>query len=137
MFCNFRMARNRHRNRLLWVALGYFMPISSPLILKFLKSKVVFFTPAKMEGSSKTSYGTHTDQNSSRGIVVPSFVDKVLNSWIFDEVPSHCPSCRERLATKPKRKTTCPFCGKAIYVRTNNMGYTELLNESDFRFYKK
>jgi len=121
---------------LLWSALGYFLPLTSTLVLKFLKPKN---RAEELKGNQKSSTipgERETGGIISRGIAGSEVVDKVL-SWVFDEDPPRCPSCRALLATKPKRKTICPFCGKAIYVRTNSSGYTELLNEGHLRFYKR
>lgn len=109
---NFQMARSRRRNIYFWALAGCMFPGTSTFILMLLKSK-----------------GT---ASGSRGIL-----DRVLHSWIFDDSPSYCPSCRTELAKKPQRKTTCSFCQNSIYVRTDSSGYTELLNEGDLRFYKK
>lgn len=132
------MARNRNRNRsvFFWIVLGYFTLFTSTLILKFLSPKDIGSVSDMQQGTPDLSVNDVSQSTSGRGIVASEVVDKVL-SWVFDEDPPRCPSCRALLATKPKRKTICPFCGKAIYVRTNSSGYTELLNEGHLRFYKR
>jgi hypothetical protein len=44
-------------------------------------------------------------------------IEKVDNEKA--EIASTCPYCNGELGKHPKRKTTCPFCGKPIYVRTS------------------
>jgi len=50
---------------------------------------------------------------------------------IPESSPPACPTCQGELAKRPERKSRCPHCGAAIYVRSVPDGGRVLLKEAD------